>query len=55
MISWLAGSTERWSLRQERRVSPCLALAHPPAPKNFRPVLSMTMTMSIEPLRRQRC
>jgi hypothetical protein len=64
MISWLAGSTDRYSLRQERRVSPCLALAHSHqdcetqsvpdcyAPKNLSPVLSMTM--STGPLRGQR-
>ena len=45
MISLSPGLTEMCSLRQERRVSPCLALAHSPAPKNLRSVLSMTISM----------
>jgi hypothetical protein len=44
MISLSSGLIDRCSLCQERRVSPCLALAHSPAPKNFNPLLSMTMS-----------
>ena len=44
-ISLLAGSTEICGLRHERRVSPCLARAHSPAPKNFRPVESSTISV----------
>ena len=43
--SLLAGSTQICSLRHERRVSPCLARAHSPAPKNFRPVESSTISV----------